>query len=85
MERPIKIRYITRHANCQSGQGEITDDMWIRVTFTETQRRHCDDIYVTGFTESCQFDNFQWSQWWHIFFIVGLSIVDNLEAIGHDW
>ena len=26
--------------------------------------RHFDEIFVTGCTGSCHFDNFQWGQWW---------------------
>ena len=31
---------------------------------TETQMLSFDEIFITGCTESCHFDNFQCSQWW---------------------
>ena len=36
---------------------------WV-ISVLKRKYHHFDEIYVTGCTESCHFDNFQCSQWW---------------------
>ena len=46
--------------------------------------RHFDEIFITGYTGSCHFDNFQCSQWWQFHQNEGLS-VSVIEAILTDF
>ena len=40
---------------------------------------HFDEICITGYTGSCQYDNFQCTQWWKFRQIGDTSISENLE------
>ena len=43
---------------------QVLSKRWHDKPFTETECCHFDEIFITGCTESCHFDNFQCSQWW---------------------
>ena len=46
--------------------------------------RHFDEIFITGCSESCHFDNFQYSQWWkfHQNEDISVSVQDHLMTRG---
>ena len=38
--------------------------VWCQAITLKWKGHHFDEIFITGCTGSCHFDNFQYSQWW---------------------
>ena len=55
---------IINHNKTQQNMNYLNDMFGYDGTTLKRKCRHFDEIFITGCTGSCHFDNFQCSQWW---------------------
>ena len=68
---PTRLGQVDRHILWNMGNQdmgwvfwEILPDIWKFIMILKCKCCHFDEIFITGCTGSCHFDNFRCSQWW---------------------
>ena len=85
------IQYASDISNFINSRLTIDDISYAKAHTLKREYRHCDGIFITGCTGSCQSDNFQYSRWWkcHPNDDISVSVYnvyrESIKLIGHQF